>query len=208
MKINSLQASFTAQAPQIENITATAIRKTVNRSPLPEENGKYMTLKFSLPLYSTGVVGMAILRERFKSVFAAVSKKKIPFNFDDFTAVSKAFGITKGVSTAANALTSVAPVGVSASGSSDFTFVWRYVEPLKDTSDIVPLPGQELLTNEKGHWALDFIVASSSLNAAVNASSKVVDLPIALKLSASMGKLAKRTGPDTLHDLISKVNAL
>lgn len=190
VKINSLQASFTAQAP------------------LPEENGKYMTLKFSLPLYSTGVVGMAILRERFKSVFAAVSKKKIPFNFDDFTAVSKAFGITKGVSTAANALTSVAPVGVSASGSSDFTFVWRYVEPLKDTSDIVPLPGQKLLTNEKGPWALDFIVASSSLNAAVNASSKVVDLPIALKLSASMGKLAKRTGPDTLHDLISKVNAL
>ena len=62
--INSLQASFTAQAPQIGNITATAIRKTVNGSPLLEENGKYITLKSSLPVYSIGVVGMAILREK------------------------------------------------------------------------------------------------------------------------------------------------
>ena len=207
--INSLQATFTAQAPKVGNISATAIRKTIKGSPLLQEDGKYITFKFTLPIYSTGVVGMAIMREKFKSVFAAASDKKIPINFDDFSAVAKAFGITKGMTTAANVLIPAnSPVGVSAYGSSDFTFVWRYVDPLKDISGIIPLPEQKLLRNENGCWALDFIVASTTLNGAINTSSNIIDLPVSLKLSASMGKLAKRTGSNTLNDLLSKVNAL
>ena len=210
-RFNNLQASFSAQAPYVGNIGAVAIRKVVEGSPFLQENGKYMTLKFSLPIYSTGIAGMAILREKFKSVFAKASEKKIPFNFDDFKSVALAFGLTQGISQGASAAISAvgAPLGVTAAGSADFTFVYKYVDPLTYTIGMKPLPGQsKLIENKKGHWTLDFIVASSALNAGINTASKVVDLPVTLKLSASMGKLAKRTGSDTFHDMFSKVNAL
>jgi hypothetical protein len=210
-EINNLQAAFTAQAPYLGNISATVTRKTVEGSPLLQENGKYVTLKFSLPIGEAGVVGMGVLREKFKSVFATPS---IPVNLGDLKEISKAFGsstLNVGGTFAGKALTAIgSPVGVTFYGSSDFTFVWRYVGSLVDVSSHIPLPGQtEIIENKGGRWTLDFITVTTSMNAGINTSSSLLAaLPISLKLNASSGKLAKRTGSDTFHDLFSKVNAL
>lgn len=204
---DSLQFSFVVKIQKIGDILVTVTKQTGVGSPFFGEGGKSITLKFALPVYAAGVFGKAIIREKLKRVFKGISNKGIPLNLEDFTAISEAFGITKGVDTAGNIITEASPVGVSACGNSVFTFVWNYVAPL-DTSDVVPLPGQKLLTNEKGRWVLDFTTVSSTLNGTAEASSDIAELPIAVKLSASMGKVAKLTGADTLHDLLSKIDAL
>ncbi|MDR2724384.1 MAG: hypothetical protein LBB25_04280, partial [Holosporaceae bacterium] len=204
--INNLQASFSLKVPFVASTTAVVTKKTVENSPFLQENGKYITLKISLPLGSAGVVGMGILREKFKSVFA---KDGLPVQLDDFKSIGKAFGATTIGTAASQALTAVgAPIGVSCYGSSDFTFVWKYIAPPSDFSSIIPLPGKTVVKNYDGKWVTDFIVAATMLNAGVDMSKLPVTFPLGFKASIASGKLAKRTGSETFHDILSKYNAL
>ena len=75
-----------------------------------------------------------------------------------------------------------APVGVSASGSSAFTFVYKYVDPVDNE---VALPGQKKLTREEGQWVMDFVAVTNSMSAGFNAS-KLGDLPVSAKTSATL----------------------
>jgi hypothetical protein len=204
--VNNLQASFSVKVPSLANASAVVTRKTIEGSPLLQENGKYITLKVSLPLGSAGIVGMGVLREKFKSIFA---KSGLPVQLSDFTSVAKSFGASAVGTVGSKILTAVgSPIGVSAYGSSDFTFVWLYVAPPKDFSSIVPLPGMVVIKNYDGKWVLDFVAVATMLNAGVDMSKLPISVPLSLKASISSGKLAKRTGPSTFHDIISKFNAL
>jgi hypothetical protein len=195
------------------------VRKTVDGSPFLQDNGKCLTLKFTLPLSSVGLVGMEILKKKCKNVFDKTKDKKNDTKaaniLGDFAEMGKFFavdGAKAGISAVQHSIEASEskiplglslknPLGISFSGSSDFTFVWTYV-PSINTLSSKPLPTQtKVLENRKGRWVLDFATITSS----VNTSSSI---PIPLKLSTSVGKLSKRTGTNTFHDLFSKFNAL
>ncbi|MBR1734709.1 MAG: hypothetical protein IJ730_04595, partial [Alphaproteobacteria bacterium] len=206
-KINNLTASFNVEAPYVGTVTASASRKTIKGSPFIYENGKFMRLTVSLPIYSSGVVGLAVVRERFKSVFDKASDKKLSINLDDFKDIAKGFGIVKGVDKAAAVLSNLgSPAGISASGSADFTFNWRCTPHLKDSSKLIPLPGEKLIKNDKDRWSLDSVVVLKKINAGINTSGKIVDVPVSVKASASIGKQSKIVGSDTFNDTLGKAN--
>ncbi|MDR3180043.1 MAG: hypothetical protein LBT70_04050 [Holosporaceae bacterium] len=208
--VSNLSATFTTAIPMVGNVNVSLTRKTVKGSPFLQENGKYITLKFSLPVGSAGVVGMRILREKFNSVLTRAKTKKSSIVMEDFLDMRKFFwasGANVGVNIAGKALAAAgSPLGASFYASSDFTFVWKYVPPLEDTLSPKPLPTQsKIVENKKGRWVLDFVVVATAFNGGINTTSII---PVSLKLNASLGKLSKRTGPNTFHDLFSKFNAL
>ncbi|MDR3187445.1 MAG: hypothetical protein LBT63_03400 [Holosporaceae bacterium] len=209
-EISTLTLAFVVEIPQVGNVNVSIVRRTVEGSPFLQENGTYITVKFSLPIGSAGVVGMGILREKFGSVLAQAKAKKLPIVFEDFQDASKFFlagGANAGAKAAGKVLAAVgSPLGASFYGSSDFTFVWRYVPPLPDALSPWPFSIQpKIVGNKKRRWVLDFVTVTTALNGGINTTSIV---PVSLKFNASTGKLTKRTGPNTFHDLHSKFNAL
>ncbi|MDR2646302.1 MAG: hypothetical protein LBC04_03980 [Holosporaceae bacterium] len=275
---SSLQARVDVSLPLVGTSSAFFERKQISGSPFKGENGKYISLKFSLPLSSIGAVGAKFMMDKLGGTLQrAAARHGIGVDLNDFmqvtnsvatiketdeeknerliqkTSPSAADGIesygpidsadvshdpkreesviapvsapaadvknssediamaitqdaaARGAEAALQGLASGADVKIKIYGLSQFEMMYRYVDPITDNIDIIPLPGLEVIKNEKGRWVMDYATVSNLLNSEIGAPAS---LPISGAVASSVGKILKKTGPDTLHDIIAKSNVL
>ncbi|MDR0968190.1 MAG: hypothetical protein LBL99_00970 [Holosporaceae bacterium] len=86
--VDSLSALAVLSIIRIGDIEAFLEKRFIKGSPLKDENGKYITIKFSLPLSSVGAVGMKLMRDKLGSVLQKASANQdLGADLKDFDAV-------------------------------------------------------------------------------------------------------------------------
>ncbi|MDR2157747.1 MAG: hypothetical protein LBO02_00310 [Holosporaceae bacterium] len=85
-----LKATLNLYFPAIGTTVASLEKKIIEGSPFKEENGKYVSLKFSLPLAADGTVGMFIVGDKLFEILSKVSSKaKLEVGVDDLRDVAQ-----------------------------------------------------------------------------------------------------------------------
>ncbi|MDR0581194.1 MAG: hypothetical protein LBG04_03735 [Holosporaceae bacterium] len=289
-KTNSLHAKIYVSLPMVETSFASFERTQISGSPFKGEDGKYISLKFSLPLAPAGAIGAKLMMGKLSSALQkAAAQRDIGIDLNDFAHVTSSIATVKETGKKKNesliqenkfhsgmdsygsygsadlAENPSEDVDVKIYGSAQFELMFRYIDPITDYANITPLPGLEVVKNEKGKWVMDYATVSNLLNSGISATtdlgisssaksvekglgkigpggtlhnaiasvnssaasklsnlgknstvSKLIDLgkvsaslPILnVAVASSVGKILKKTGPDTLHDIIAKSNAL
>lgn len=197
-KINRLSAKLSFPVPVAGDISVNMTRQSVKNSPFQDENGKYMITNFSLPLASVGIIGMGSTQKKLAKIFKKVKSlkklKELKVDLKDFILVGEAFRLLtsenlKKTSSLIVMGTSInLGVNLSWTGTSQFEFTWRYIEP--NTPDDKALPGEKLVERPNGMWSLISSSVSTSLD-----------------LLTAFGKIEKKIGTDSYYDFVSRYNS-
>ncbi|MDR2724048.1 MAG: hypothetical protein LBB25_02470, partial [Holosporaceae bacterium] len=193
--------------------------RVVKHSPISTENGRYIIVRVSLPTAISGQICRRVLEtHRFKSMLSYLDKnegEREPTDQEGSSAKLKDYSrvIATDVGNIISSLISEIFGGGSAfigmGAMSDHEWIFKITQK-PETESISALPFVGELIPYKRKVVIDYMLSTGKSVAKANFTTPTL-LPIpslGISTSNASGKVEKRTGSDTLHDMFAKYNSM
>lgn len=196
-------------------LTVELERSNTTGSPLEDENGKNITLSFSIPLeWHNKIEALSGFINWFHRWFKedadpsddALRDLKLIISDFKMEAVNNLMGLIPDIPES-EIVSCTKDIGMSE--SAETKYVWGWVDSV-DTRDMKPLPGLELIKDDKkGRYILNYASMSTNkeLSASVGADISGAGA-VEGGISYSRGRVAEVTGTNTLSYLSSRFSAI
>ncbi|MDR2682058.1 MAG: hypothetical protein LBB29_03375 [Holosporaceae bacterium] len=206
------------------------VYRHAEKSPILTENGEFVIVRATVPSATSGQLGRRFLETNsFKSLLSYLDKNKIEreptdqeSNSDKLADYMRVLGADVGnviSSEIGRVLSNTGGIGGSSIGgiisggigaSSDHEWIYKIIEKPKIESDKA-LPIIDELIPFKKRIVIDYMLSTGKNIVKAGLGTPKFGLPIPFigaSISNANGKVEKRTGSDTLHDMFGKYNSM
>ncbi|MDR3179556.1 MAG: hypothetical protein LBT70_01525 [Holosporaceae bacterium] len=201
-------------------IEFSSIYRSVKDSPILTENGKYIIIRFTAPVALSGQFGRRFLETNsFKSLLSYLDKEdgeREPTDQEGTSAKIKDYArvICSDVGNIISSQATEALTGGMVSGgigaASDHEWILKILEAPKIESQRA-LPFVNKLIPFRRRIVIDYMLSTGKSIAKASFATPTLWLPVpsfGISTSNASGKVEKRTGSDTLHDMFAKYNSM